>query len=105
MYLRHFQRSSRFNPGLYLTETDIERIMKYIHRTERKIVSHHSPTVPILMVHGARSEAEKNKSDTPQDIEKDLALHLTPNRKETKIINYNGPPESRQTFEACSKET
>lgn len=54
--------------------------------TERKIVSHHSTPVLMLMVHEARSETEKSNTEARQEVEKEFTLLVTPIRSELKHI-------------------
>lgn len=42
--------------------TFIDKFIRSIHPVKRKIVAHHSSAVSILMVHEARSEADKNST-------------------------------------------
>lgn len=60
-----------------LGTTNMDKFAKSIQPTERKIVPHHSPQVPILAVHEAESDVKKNNTKTRQKDEKKLAQLLT----------------------------
>lgn len=57
--------------------TSINKFKKAFYRAERKIVPHHYPLVPILIVHEAKSEDEKNTWDVRQFIGQDPAQLAT----------------------------
>lgn len=49
----------------------IDRFVNSIQPTERKIIPSHTPPIFILLIHDARSAAEKNSSDIRKFIEHD----------------------------------
>lgn len=64
----------------------IDSSIKSIHPAERKVVPHHSPTVPILIVYEANSKPEKNNIEARQEVEEELTLLETPIKCEPKCI-------------------
>lgn len=59
--------------------TFIDRFIRSINPTERKIAPHHCPPVSILIVHEARSAIEKKEDlRIRQEVEEDLELFVTP---------------------------
>lgn len=66
--------------------TYIDWFVKSIHLAERKIMLHHYPSVPILMIRETRCEPEMNKPDFCHEVEKDLELLLTAIRCERMSI-------------------
>lgn len=69
-----------------LETTYIDRFIKWIHLAERKIVPHHSPPVPILMVHETKSVTKKNGTETHRKDGEELALFVTAMRYDSKSI-------------------
>lgn len=57
---------------IVLLTTFIDKCMKSMHHTERKIVPYHSTPVHILIVHEAKGKAEKNTPDISQINDQDL---------------------------------
>lgn len=59
-------------------KTFTDRVIRSIHQTGRKIVTHHSPSAPISVVHDARSAAEEEEnSGIRQKVEEHTALFVT----------------------------
>lgn len=69
-----FGIADSFTVSVLLETTSIYKVIRKIHPAEGKIVPHHSPPVPVLIVHEFRSGAEKMKSEDRQEIEENLAL-------------------------------
>lgn len=60
---------------LVLLETIfIDRFIMSIHPTERKIIPHHSPPIPSLLIHETKSAAENHSYDIGQFRKQDPAL-------------------------------
>lgn len=60
-----------------LGTTCIDRFIKWMHLVERKIIADNSLPVPIITIHEARSRAERNITESRQEIEKESALLVT----------------------------
>lgn len=95
-HLRMGESRSRVNFGLVfelvlpllLGMTYIDRFIKSIYPAERKIVSHYSLPVLILMVHEVQSETKKYNKETCKGDEEELALLVTPTMYEPKSITF-----------------
>lgn len=61
-----------------LVATSIGKFTGSVHQAERKIVPHHYPPVPVLMLHETKIEARKNRSDIRKTNDQDPALLVTP---------------------------
>lgn len=66
--------------------TSADKATKSIHPAEGKIIPHHSPQVRILMVHEAKSAAERKTPDVGQFIKQYPTLLLTLTSSEPKFI-------------------
>lgn len=71
---------------ILLGSTAIDRFINLIHQSDRKIDPYLSQPEPVLMVHEAESPAENDRSDTHQEVTKDMARLMTSTRFDPKYI-------------------
>lgn len=55
----------------------VDKVIRSIHPSERKIVQHDSPPRPVLLLYEARSAAKKDVLNKCREIEENLALFAT----------------------------
>lgn len=87
LHLHMTESRTRINYGVVkelvvrvlLRTTYIHRLINLINQAGIKTVSHHSPSVPIVMVYEAPGEAKNKKSDIRQDSTEEVVMVVTLN--------------------------